>query len=255
MTMRLLGRGILASLLMLASSPGFAADASLARVEKFLGALKTLSADFVQVVRGRDGQITSRATGTLSLSRPDRFRWDYRTPYVQVIVADGRKLWLYDSDLAQVTVRPLESGLGSTPAMLLSGAGSVADSFTGGPVETDGPWTWCRLTPKDRATDFELVSLGFNAKGELAAMELKDKLGQTTALDFSNVRRNVASRCGPVPLRAAEGRRRDRRPEALGAHAAAASPASLDRVEHDPAGCGFLRVPAARLRAHCARRF
>jgi outer membrane lipoprotein carrier protein len=76
--------------------------------------------------------------------------------------------------------------------MLLSGAGTVSDSFTGGPVETDGPWTWCRLTPKDRATDFELVSLGFNAKGELAAMELKDKLGQTTALDFSDVRRNVA---------------------------------------------------------------
>jgi outer membrane lipoprotein carrier protein len=110
---------------------------------------------------------------------------------VQTIVADGRRLWLYDSDLDQVTVRALEAGLGSTPAMLLSGAGSVADSFTGGPVETDGSWTWCRLTPRDRATDFELVSLGFNAKGELAAMELKDKLGQTTALDFSNVRRNV----------------------------------------------------------------
>ena len=185
------GRGILASLLLLASAPCFSADASVARVDQFLGSLKTLSADFVQVVRGRDGQITSRATGTLSLSRPDRFRWDYRTPYEQTIVADGRRLWLYDSDLDQVTVRALEAGLGSTPAMLLSGAGSVADSFTGGPVETDGSWTWCRLTPRDRATDFELVSLGFNAKGELAAMELKDKLGQTTALDFSNVRRNV----------------------------------------------------------------
>ena len=185
------GRGILASLLLLASAPCFSADASVARVDQFLGSLKTLSADFVQVVRGRDGQITSRATGTLSLSRPDRFRWDYRTPYEQTIVADGRRLWLYDSDLDQVTVRALEAGLGSTPAMLLSGAGSVADSFTGGPVETDGSWTWCRLTPRDRATDFELVSLGFNTKGELAAMELKDKLGQTTALDFSNVRRNV----------------------------------------------------------------
>jgi outer membrane lipoprotein carrier protein len=185
------GRGILASLLLLAWVPCFAADGSLARVDQFLGSLKTLSADFVQVVRGRDGQITSRATGTLSLSRPDRFRWDYRTPYVQTIVADGRRLWLYDSDLDQVTVRALEAGLGSTPAMLLSGAGSVADGFTGGPVETDGSWTWCRLTPRDSATDFELVSLGFNAKGELAAMELKDKLGQTTALDFSNVRRNV----------------------------------------------------------------
>jgi outer membrane lipoprotein carrier protein len=184
-------RGLFASLLLVAGASAVAADDSLVRVESYLGSVKTLAADFVQVVRSRDGQITSRATGVLSISRPNRFRWDYRDPYAQTIVADGRKLWLYDRDLAQVTVRPLESGLGSTPAMLLSGAGSVADSFTGGPVESDGKWTWCRLTPRERGSDFERVSLGFNAKGELAAMELLDKLGQSTALDFSNVRRNA----------------------------------------------------------------
>jgi outer membrane lipoprotein carrier protein len=182
--------GWLAGILVLCGTAA-AADDSLTRVDAYLGSLKTLSADFVQVVRSREGQITSRATGTLSISRPDRFRWDYRDPYVQTIVADGTRLWLYDADLAQVTVRPLESGLGSTPAMLLSGAGSVGDSFKGGPVESDGPWTWCRLTPKERTSDFERVSLGFNARGELAAMELLDKLGQSTSLDFSNVRRNV----------------------------------------------------------------
>ena len=191
MTIRLLGRGILASLLMLASSPGSAADPSVVRVEQFLGALKTLSADFVQVVRGRDGQISSRATGTLSLSRPDRFRWDYRTPYVQVIVGDGRKLWLYDSDLAQVTVRPLESGLGSTPAMLLSGAGKVGEAFAAAGVETKGDWTWCRLTPQQDGSDFEQVSLAFTRGGELAAMELRDKLGQATVIEFGAVKRNV----------------------------------------------------------------
>ena len=186
------GWGWLASALVFLGGAAAAADDSLARVDAYLGSLKTLSADFVQVVRSREGQITSRATGTLSISRPDRFRWDYRDPYVQTIVADGTRLWLYDADLAQVTVRPLESGLGSTPAMLLSGAGSVGDSFKGGPVESDGPWTWCRLTPKGRDSDFERVSLGFNARGDLAAMELLDKLGQSTSLDFSNVRRNVA---------------------------------------------------------------
>jgi outer membrane lipoprotein carrier protein len=183
--------GLLAVALLAGSASASAADDALARVERYLGSVKTLAADFVQVVRDRDGQITSRATGTLTISRPDRFRWDYRDPYVQTIVADGRRLWLYDSDLAQVTVRPLESGLGSTPAMLLSGTGSVSESFTGGAVERDGQWTWCRLTPKERSSDFERVSLGFNARGELAAMELVDKLGQSTALDFSNVRRNA----------------------------------------------------------------
>jgi outer membrane lipoprotein carrier protein len=181
-------RGLTLGLVLVASAA--TADDSVARIEKYLGSLRTLRADFVQVVRDREGQITSRATGTLSIARPDRFRWDYRQPYVQTIVADGRKLWLYDSDLDQVTVRPLQSGLGSTPAMLLSGAGKVGDSFTGGPCLTDGGWTWCRLAPKDRASDFEQVSLGFNAAGELGGMELADKLGQTTALDFSKVRRN-----------------------------------------------------------------
>jgi outer membrane lipoprotein carrier protein len=198
-------RGLLAAVLVAASLQAAAADAaaaarpsaptgagdSLARVESWLKSVRTLSADFVQVVRSREGQITSRAVGRLSLSRPDRFRWDYREPYVQVIVADGRRLWLYEADLEQVTVRPLESGLGSTPAMLLSGAGSVGESFTGGPVERDGEWTWCRLTPKQRGSDFESVSLGFNGRGTLVAMQLVDKLGQSTELDFSDLALNT----------------------------------------------------------------
>jgi len=145
----------------------------------------------VQVVRDREGRITERATGALSIARPDRFRWDYRDPYEQVIVADGRKLWLYDPDLQQVTVRDLQEGLGSTPAMLLSGTGRLADSFTSLAVERDGDWTWCRLKPFTTTSDFESVSLALGSKGELAGMELVDKLGQTTRIDFSGLRRNA----------------------------------------------------------------
>jgi outer membrane lipoprotein carrier protein len=167
-----------------------AADDSLSRVDAYLGPLKTLAADFVQVVRDSKGQITSRATGTLTISRPDRFRWDYREPYLQTIVADGKKLWLYDADLEQVTVRSLEQGLGSTPAMLLSGSGKAGEAFAAGPVERRGDWTWCVLLPRQRSSDFERVSLAFTARGEIAAMELVDKLGQATGIEFSDVRRN-----------------------------------------------------------------
>jgi outer membrane lipoprotein carrier protein len=187
MTRRSILRSLLAGALLVSALPAVAGEDSLARVEAWLKSVNSLTADFVQVVRSRDDQISSRVTGRLSLARPDRFRWDYRDPYVQVIVADGRKLWLYDADLEQVTVRPLEAGLGSTPAMLLSGAGSVGESFTGGPVERDGEWTWCRLVPKQRGSDFESVSLGFNGRGVLVAMQLVDKLGQRTELDFSDV--------------------------------------------------------------------
>jgi len=167
-------------------------DDAVARVDAYLASLKTLSADFAQVVRNRDGQVVDRASGTLSLSRPDRFRWDYRQPYLQTIVADGERLWLYDSDLEQVTVRALEAGLGSTPAMLLSGSGKVGDAFTALALEREGDWTWARLRPKQEASDFDRVGLAFDARGELAAMELRDKLGQATVIEFGNVRRNPA---------------------------------------------------------------
>ena len=163
---------------------------ALARVERYLASVNTLSASFSQVVRNRDGQVVDRASGTLSVSRPNRFRWDYQQPYAQVIVADGRQLWLYDSDLEQVTVRALEQGLGSTPAMLLSGSGKVADAFTAVAVEQRGEWTWCRLRPAQEGSDFEQVSLAFDRRGELAAMELRDKLGQTTVIEFGALRRN-----------------------------------------------------------------
>ncbi len=165
---------------------------AVARVDAYLASLKTLSADFAQVVRNRDGQVVDRASGTLSLSRPNRFRWDYRQPYLQTIVADGERLWLYDSDLEQVTVRALEAGLGSTPAMLLSGSGKVGDAFTALALEREGEWTWARLRPKQDGSDFDRVGLAFDARGELAAMELRDKLGQSTVIEFGNVRRNPA---------------------------------------------------------------
>ena len=184
--------GWLACLLLAPAAFAQGAGDAVAQVDAYLASLKTLSADFAQVVRNRDGQVVDRASGTLSLSRPNRFRWDYRQPYLQTIVADGERLWLYDSDLEQVTVRALEAGLGSTPAMLLSGSGKVGDAFTALALEREGDWTWARLRPKQEGSDFDRVGLAFDARGELAAMELRDKLGQATVIEFGNVRRNPA---------------------------------------------------------------
>jgi outer membrane lipoprotein carrier protein len=167
-----------------------AATDAVARIDAYLVSFRTLSADFAQTVRNHDGQLIEQASGTLALSRPDRFRWDYREPYRQTIVADGERLWLYDSDLEQVTVRELASGLGSTPAMLLSGSGRVSDAFESAGIERKGDWSWCRLKPREAASDFELVSLALDARGELAAMELRDKLGQLTVIEFTAVRRD-----------------------------------------------------------------
>jgi outer membrane lipoprotein carrier protein len=182
--------GVLFAFTLLPLGSALAANDAVARVEAYLGSVRTLSAGFSQVVRNRDGDVVDRATGTLAISRPDRFRWEYQEPHEQTIVADGRRLWLYDRDLEQVTVRTLEAGLGSTPAMLLSGGGRITDAFEAVAVEQAGDWTWCRLRPRQDGSDFDQVSLAFDARKELVAMELRDKLGQATVIEFGSVRRN-----------------------------------------------------------------
>lgn len=159
------------------------------RIETFLQGLEGLQAQFDQVLTDRAGQVLDEARGSLAIKRPDRFRWDYRDPYEQVIVADGQRVWLYDPDLEQVTVRKLDETLSATPAMLLSGQGALDDNFTVTQSEQDGGVQWVRMEPKRSDTDFKWVRLGFEGAA-LRYMQLGDKLGQTTRLTFSQFERN-----------------------------------------------------------------
>lgn len=185
---------VVGSAFLLAANPACAASAAdgQQRAEQFMQGLEGLQAQFKQTLSDRTGQVTDESSGTLAIKRPNRFRWDYRDPYEQVIVSDGARVWLYDSDLEQVTVRKLDTALSSTPAMLLSGEGALTDNFTvTETTERDGV-LWVRMQPKRNDTDFKSVRLGF-ASGksqDLRFMELADKLGQTTLLEFSKLERN-----------------------------------------------------------------
>ena len=159
------------------------------RVEAFLQGLDGLQAEFKQVLTDRNGQTVDEASGTLAISRPDRFRWDYRQPYQQIIVADGTRIWIYDSDLEQVTVRKLDETLSATPAMLLSGRSNLSDNFNVTQVSREGSVEWVKMEPKRDDTDFRWVRLGFEGP-LLKYMQLADKLGQTTSLEFSKLERN-----------------------------------------------------------------
>ena len=165
------------------------AQAGQQKVESFLQGLDGLQAQFKQTLTDRNGQPTEEASGTLAISRPDRFRWDYREPYNQVIVSDGARIWIYDSDLEQVTVRKLDETLSATPAMLLSGRSNLADNFNVTQSTQEGPVQWVRMEPRRDDTDFRWVRLGFEG-AVLKYMQLADKLGQTTSLEFSKVERN-----------------------------------------------------------------
>ncbi|HEY0942480.1 MAG TPA: outer membrane lipoprotein chaperone LolA [Steroidobacter sp.] len=186
------GRIVAALLLTLCAHVTFAASdlaAGRQKVEGFLQGLQSLQAQFKQTLTDRNGQTVEQASGTLVVRRPDRFRWDYREPNEQLIVADGSRIWLYDADLEQVTVRKLDDTLSATPAMLLSGQGSLEQNFDVTQTSQEGGVFWVRMQPKRDDTDFKWVRLGFDG-ATLKFMELADKLGQTTHLEFAQLERN-----------------------------------------------------------------
>jgi len=159
-------------------------------LHRFLESTKTLRADFAQTVVAKNGKKPQLSNGVLMLSRPGKFRWQIERPYAQLIVGDGEKVWIYDADLRQVTVKKVDKALGSTPAALLVGDIGIERNFTlneGG--ERDG-LAWVEATPKAPDSGFEKLRLGFSG-GDLKAMELYDNFGQTTALSFSRSTRNA----------------------------------------------------------------
>ena len=177
---------ILLSALVLASSVEAAA---IDRFKAFVRETKSARADFAQKVHDRAGKLTQESKGSFVFQRPGLFRWVYAKPVDQVIVGDGERVWIYDRDLNQVTVRKLANALGSTPAALLAGSADVEKAFEFSEAGTRDGLEWLEARPREREAGFERVRMGFDANG-IRAMELLDHFGQTTQLQFSNLERN-----------------------------------------------------------------
>ena len=177
---------LLAALLL----PARGADASgLDALHRFIDGTASAQGEFVQKVYDRKHKLTQEASGTLAFQRPGRFRWTYAKPYAQLIVGDGSKVWVYDADLNQVTVRRLDRALGSTPAALLAGSKEIERAFKlSDQGEKDG-LEWVDAQPREQQSNFESIRLGFGSAG-LERMELADSFGQTTELTFTAMRRN-----------------------------------------------------------------
>lgn len=163
---------------------------SIERLKSFMEGSRSAQAEFSQTVMDKNGKKLQSAAGTMQFVRPGKFRWVYQKPYEQVIVGDGAKFWLYDVDLNQVTVKKLDAALGSSPAALLAGNNEIEHSFGLKDVGNQAGLDWVEAKPKSRETNFEVILLGFDAQGELAAMELHDNFGHATVLRFSNLKRN-----------------------------------------------------------------
>ena len=178
-----------ALILLFLAAASAAQASSIDRFKAYLRTTQSLRALFEQKVYDRSRKLVQESSGNFAFVRPGRFHWVYEKPSEQLIVGDGQRVWIYDRELNQVTVRKLTKALGSTPAALLAGSSDIEAAFDlsdGG--EREG-LEWLEAKPKDRDAGFERIRIGLSASG-VQAMELTDNFGQTTSLRFSSIVRN-----------------------------------------------------------------
>ena len=158
-------------------------------LREFFNSTSTMRAQFSQVVNDNKGRKVQQVEGTMQLQRPNKFRWDYKKPYEQQIVSDGKQVFLFDTELQQVTIRDLSKTLGSSPAAMLAGGDAVEKSFTLKNATRKDGLSWVLALPKDKDSGFERVLLGFKAD-KLRKMELYDSFNHVTHITFNEVERN-----------------------------------------------------------------
>lgn len=150
------------------------------QLKSFLGATKSLRGSFTQTVVGKSGRKPQQSAGAFAISRPGKFRWTYEKPYQQLLVSDGDRLWTYDPDLRQATVRRLGQALGSSPAALLAGD-ALDKNFTLTEAGSRDSFEFVEAVPKAADASFERLRIGL--KDNLPRiMEVQDNFGQTTTL-------------------------------------------------------------------------
>ncbi len=171
------------------SGPVLAQSAE-SRLNAALKSLDNLTAEFKQTVLDRDKQVVEQSSGQVAIQRPGKFSWIYTKPYEQQIIANGSELWVYDVDLDQVTVKPMESGLATAPIMILMKQQNIGADFIVSEVGQRKFLYWVSLEPKTKDMDYSQVYIGLE-NGAVKAMELRDNFGQSTQIVFENLRLNV----------------------------------------------------------------
>jgi outer membrane lipoprotein carrier protein len=159
-----------------------------AKLDAFAQGLHAISGHFSQTLTDPSGK-TQTSNGTLVLEAPHQFRWDTLAPYKQTIVADGSRVWLYDPDLEQVTVRKQDTEEAHSPLTVLTDLKQLDKDFTVTEQGEKDGLVWLRLTSSGQDPQFSYADLGFDANG-LARMQFKDQLGAITDIHFSNWQRN-----------------------------------------------------------------
>ena len=198
MTTKKFKTNLLAALcLSLLTSAAAQADSAQDALKRFTDGVQTFDAHFDQVQTTDKGQVTARSSGHFWLARPaagtgtGKFRWSYEKPYVQATVCDGAKLWAFDPDLNQVTVRDAKSALAGTPAELLSQKAALNTAFTVKDAGMEGDTRLVTLVPKSKDSDFKTIELALNKDGAPVRMKFADQIGGNSQVTFTEVHTNA----------------------------------------------------------------
>ena len=174
--------------LLLAGS-GLARADAVAALKDFVREIKSGRAQFSQTVTAPDGKRTKTSSGSFEFQRPNQFRFAYAKPFEQLIISDGKKVWIFDPDLNQASSRKMDQALGATPAALLAGTNLERDFELKAQASSQG-LDWVQATPRQADGGLQSLKIGFKAK-ELAAIEILDGFGQRSLLQFTAVATNV----------------------------------------------------------------
>lgn len=178
-----------------------AVESEAQRLAQQLEGLRSYSADFTQTVLGGRNEVLQQSSGRVHIARPDRFKWVVAQPYPQTLVTVSDKLYLYDPDLEQLTVEPLEEAMAGTPALILTGSSERIDALfrvvaqvAPGNLSDAGAATneaVFSLYPKDASALFAEIRMRFNGEQQLSHLDIVDHLGQLTQVNFANISYNV----------------------------------------------------------------
>lgn len=179
----------------LVTCTAFAATGARARLDAFARGLHSLRGHFSQTVYDAHGNVDGTSRGTLALQAPRLFRWQVTEPYQQLIVADGKKVWVYEPDLQQVTVRDQGTEEAHSPLTVLTDLSQLDSEFKATDVGSRDGLEWLRLVARGKDAQFEYAEIGFDSTGP-RRMVFKDTLGNRTDIAFSGWERNPSLPAG-----------------------------------------------------------
>jgi len=173
-------------------------------LDTYLAGFKELQGKFDQQILDNRGSAISKSTGEFYLQRPNQFRWDVMQPFHQLIITNGKKVWVYDEELEQLSINPIDASYGTTPAMLLSSTKPLYEDFRVTDLGEEKGLYWYELKPKGEETQFQQLRLGF-MNGELFILQIEDSFGQYTHVHFSDIKKNQPQPAGLYEMKVPAG--------------------------------------------------